>query len=61
MPLTVNHRDTSMKNSRIAPILVGALLIVLGGLWVWNIMTIDYTRMDGVKPAVEAAGNATAG
>lgn len=47
-----------MRNSKIAPIIVGIILAFGAAMWIWGIGSIDYSPMNakssGDKPAVAA-------
>lgn len=52
-----------MHKSKIAPVVAGIVIVIGAALWIWNIMTIDYSRMlgqgQGEQPVVNSPAHTT--
>lgn len=49
-----------MLKSKIAPVIVGIILVIGAALWIWTCLSIDYSKMNAQGSHAKPAANAPA-
>lgn len=50
-----------MLKSKIAPVIVGIILVIGAALWIWTCLSIDYSKMNPQGSYAKPAASAPAG